>query len=380
MTTHDQPEWPGMENYSDTPMFNTKAVVQQTGVPAPTLRAWERRYALLNPERGENTYRLYSERDIALVRWLKEHVDKGMSISQAVALFRHLEGEQRGAQGHKNQQKEQKDIHFDIFAEKLTNSHMLAPSPRSIVEHTTQAEVHNGTPKQLQPDSPLSRPHYSGTYDMHSAQEQLLEAFQNLDEQRAHFVMGLMLSLYPVEQVCLELVTPTLWEVGSMWADGRITVAIEHFASNFFRAVLTNIFHMTPNPQQRPLVLTCCAPGESHELAALMLSLFLRRRGMHVVYLGQSIETTGLVHTIEKLSPALVCVSITIPENLSSLANLGQEIERLRDPRPLFAFGGQAFAYAPESARAIPGIHLEGSDLRLVIQQLLTLLADHSDL
>jgi len=78
-----QSEWLDLERYSDNPIFNTKAVVQQTGVPAPTLRAWERRYDILSPERANNDYRLYSERDIATIHWLKERVDEGMSISQA---------------------------------------------------------------------------------------------------------------------------------------------------------------------------------------------------------------------------------------------------------------------------------------------------------
>src|SRR5438270_895131 len=87
------PEWLDLEHYADVPLFNTKAVVQQTGIAAPTLRAWERRYLILSPERAHNDYRLYSERDMAIIRWLKERVDAGMAISQAIALFRHLEEE-----------------------------------------------------------------------------------------------------------------------------------------------------------------------------------------------------------------------------------------------------------------------------------------------
>src|ERR1700682_116496 len=86
-------ELPDLEHYSDVPLFNTKAVVQQTGIAAPTLRAWERRYTILSPERAQNTYRLYSERDIATIRWLKERVDTGIAISQAIALLRHMSEE-----------------------------------------------------------------------------------------------------------------------------------------------------------------------------------------------------------------------------------------------------------------------------------------------
>src|SRR6476660_6469566 len=53
---------PALDAVTDVPLFNTIAVVHQTGVPAPTLRAWERRYGILAPRRGENDYRLYSER------------------------------------------------------------------------------------------------------------------------------------------------------------------------------------------------------------------------------------------------------------------------------------------------------------------------------
>src|ERR1700686_3239337 len=94
-------ELPDLEHYSDVPLFNTKAVVQKTGIAAPTLRAWERRYTILSPERAQNDYRLYSERDIALIGWLKDRVDAGMSISQAIALFRHLEEEHHQLH-HKN--------------------------------------------------------------------------------------------------------------------------------------------------------------------------------------------------------------------------------------------------------------------------------------
>ena len=40
-----QTERPDLEHYADVPLYNTKAVVQKTGIAAPTLRAWERRYA-----------------------------------------------------------------------------------------------------------------------------------------------------------------------------------------------------------------------------------------------------------------------------------------------------------------------------------------------
>src|SRR5687768_8713278 len=76
-----------LQNYATTPLYNTKLVVGETGVPADTFRAWERRYGLPQPQRGDGGQRLYSERDIATLRWLRDRTNEGLTISQAVALL-----------------------------------------------------------------------------------------------------------------------------------------------------------------------------------------------------------------------------------------------------------------------------------------------------
>ena len=75
-------------NLSEAPKYTIKAVCNQTGVQTVTLRAWERRYNLLKPKRSEGNYRLYSEQDVAILRWLKYQVDAGTSISKAVQSFK----------------------------------------------------------------------------------------------------------------------------------------------------------------------------------------------------------------------------------------------------------------------------------------------------
>ena len=53
---------------SDQPRYSIKAVQERTGIPAVTLRAWERRYKLVKPRRSSGNYRLYSDRDVAVLR------------------------------------------------------------------------------------------------------------------------------------------------------------------------------------------------------------------------------------------------------------------------------------------------------------------------
>jgi len=370
--------FPELKRYSDYPLYNTKAVVQQTGIPAPTLRAWERRYTFLLPGRADNSYRRYSERDIVVIRWLKERVDSGMSISQAIALFRHLDEERSGS-----------GLQQEVALQEGENSAFQVTLPVSPSNGQTQPVIESGAEKKVQTSDEMTPEQGNSsqveientqdtlpvTHDMSTTKMRLLEAFKLLDELTAENLMASMLAVYPVEQVCAKLITPTLWDIGLLWEQGKINVSVEHFASAFFRGILTNLFHVAPDVGTGPLVIVCCAPGEAHELAPLMLALLLRRAGMHVVYLGQSIETSGLLDTIKELNTALLCVSLTLPNYLDALIELAHKVQELPPPRPLFAFGGHAFDEHQEIIDRVPGFYLSG-DIVSIVTQLRVLVAE----
>ncbi len=56
------------------------------GVQEETLRAWERRYGLLQPERSGGGYRLYSPADERRIRSMQAHMARGLAAAQAAAL------------------------------------------------------------------------------------------------------------------------------------------------------------------------------------------------------------------------------------------------------------------------------------------------------
>jgi DNA-binding transcriptional MerR regulator len=348
-------ELPDLARYSDIPLFNTKAVVQQTGVQAPTLRAWERRYALLSPERAGNAYRLYSERDIVVIRWLKARVESGMAISQAIALFRHMLTEQQ----------EVEEAQQALSAESPPVFHAILPQPPSLLP------VEQDTPEQAAPETSIQ--HTSAakdalTYSTRNVRERLINAFAMMDEPTANALLASMLAIYPFEQVSSELIVPMMWKIGQLWEEGKISVSVEHFASNIIRGLLANLFHVTPGTNAGALSLICCAPGEPHEIAALLLALYLRRAGLNVAYLGQSIQTAGLLHTIKELMPVMVCVSLTITAHIPSLIELAQHVQALSAPRPIFVFGGQAFDRYPQFIAQVPGQYLQGDPIRFIDQ------------
>jgi DNA-binding transcriptional MerR regulator len=287
---------------AEHPVYNTQAVVQLTGVPAPTFRAWERRYGVPRPARLPGGQRLYSERDVALIRWLHQRTEEGVAISRAVALLATREGQP---------------------------SMLPAAAPRAFPQ--LQAELLD----RLQ------------AFDTIGAQTTLAEAF----------------ALYSVERVCLELIQPTLVEIGERWHAGGISVAMEHYATNLIRRKLLSLLDIYDSRADGRLALLACAPNELHEVGLLLVALFLARRGWPVVYLGAAVPLEDLDAAIRQLQPRLVVLSASTAETAHGLREAAALVDRLPKPRPRLAYGGRAFEENGQIAHDLPGIYL-GPDAR----------------
>lgn len=68
-------------------MLNISAITRRTGVHADTIRKWEQRYGILQPDRTPGGQRRYSESDVARIEWLKARLDEGYRIGEAAALL-----------------------------------------------------------------------------------------------------------------------------------------------------------------------------------------------------------------------------------------------------------------------------------------------------
>lgn len=319
---------PGLLKFSDEPVYNTKAAVRLSGVPAPTLRAWERRYGVLAPERAGNTYRLYSERDVAKICWLREQVERGISIRQAVTLLERLETR------HSDQEA---SAGYEV---------PLVP-PEQIVRISA---------------GPVQYPANAPDLSLLALRQNLLGAFLKLDEEAAERVIISALTVYSVEELCAGLLEPVMIEIGERWAQGDMLVTVEHFASAIVRSQLGNLLRTSPRHETGPLVLVGCAPQEHHEIGLLMVALFMRRQGWRVVYLGQNVPAAHLMESVRELRPALVCLSCSVAESLGGMVEVSRQIASLpSEQRPLFSFGGQIFKLHPELTEKLPGYYL-GSD------------------
>ncbi len=71
-----------------TALYTASEVEARTGVPATTLRQWERRYGFPSPLRSSGGYRMYSPLDLAGIAFIQARQEEGVAASRAVELAR----------------------------------------------------------------------------------------------------------------------------------------------------------------------------------------------------------------------------------------------------------------------------------------------------
>jgi DNA-binding transcriptional MerR regulator len=291
---------------SASPLYNIGVVTRVTGVPIATLHAWERRYGFPDAARTAGKHRLYSENDIAGLRWVKSQVDLGLTVSRAVIAARALEADGR----------------------------LFLP-----------AEPEAGWRSEPGPaTSPALR-------------ESLLDAITHHDLPRADQLMGEMLAFYSPEDLTLDVIGPALNAIGEAWEQGHITVATEHLASNYLRHRLLMWMVTGPTPRPGNPIVLACAPGEWHEGSLLMLGVLLRRQGWPVAYLGQNVPFHDLAEFIDDIHPPAVVLVAMCEEPARELAEWPHWIKQVGG-NPLITFGGRAFVVQPELQGMVPGIYL----------------------
>lgn len=196
--------------------------------------------------------------------------------------------------------------------------------------------------------------------------EDLTKALVALDDVRADQVLSEAHALHPVETVLVELLQPTMVEIGQRWHDGDLSITVEHFASSYVQGRLRALFNLSANIRNAKSVVVACAPEDHHELGALTLAVFLRRAGFRVYYVGADTPAADLLEMAQRVKPHAVMVSASVPK---AVAALREQKEHFAQMKPVLVFGGRAFDAEPNLARQFGGRFL-GNDVREVVTKL----------
>jgi MerR family transcriptional regulator, light-induced transcriptional regulator len=307
------------ERLSAEPIYNTRAVVRRTGVPADTFRAWERRYGVPSPLRTEGNQRLYSERDIRIITWLREQTAVGLTISQAILLMR---------------------------SSKHPNPVESSP-PAATVDHDIE-EVLTG--KQSAIRDPLV-----------SARRRLLDAFMRLDGHGAEHILQETYAWADLEIVLVELLHSAILDLQDRPELLPPVSPVYHFARSFVLRKFASLYNLSnPNDGRGP-ILAGAVEGENHDLTLLLASLFLSRAGFRTVFLGPNLPYDAFVSALRIIRPAAVCLAASTEDSVATLRDWQHRLKTQAngssvqyDQVPI-CFTGRIFVEQPELRREING-------------------------
>jgi DNA-binding transcriptional MerR regulator len=254
---------------------------RRLGVSDHVLRAWERRYGLLQPVRSTGGFRLYSAADESRVRRMQAHLARGLSAAEAARAALDEESEPRAG------------------------------------PYTETVERRGG---------------------LADAAGVLAQTLDEMDEPAAQAVLDRLLADYTVEAVLREVVLPYLHELGERWEHGEVSVAEEHFASSLLRGRMANLARGW-GQGHGPLALLACPPGERHDLPLLAFGIVLHRNGWRVSYIGADTPLEDIARTAADLRPDLVVLAAVIPERFEGL---DADLSRLARIAPLALAGAGA--------------------------------------
>lgn len=296
----------------ESPTFNLKAVVKETGLKPDTLRAWERRYELPTPKRTPGGHRLYSQRDIETLKWLVARQEEGLSISRAVNLW---------------------NEYLTNGRDPLVEVPLEQPEPSDFVNVVGETLL--------------------------GLRRAWVEACLAYEEAQAEAIASQAFALYSPETVVLELFQQALAEIGIGWFEGRVTAQQEHFASALAMRRLEGLVAAAPPPTRQGRILVACPPEEEHTFAPLLITLLLRRRGFEALYLGANVPLERMEPTLRATQPDLVLLSA---QTLLTAATMLDMAQILSAQGVNIAYGGLVFNNRPRLRQFMPG-HFLGTKI-----------------
>ena len=255
-------------------MYTIKQAAARTGLSIPTIRAWERRYHVVSPDRTAAGYRIYDEAAIerlAAMRWLVEA--EGWRPSQAA--------ERIATPG----------VDVSSLASRLATPVAGEPGVRPVNP--------SGVPTDLGVTA-------------------FVAAAQRLDIDHMERILDDAFAAQRFELAMDAVVFPALRAIGGAWADGALDVAGEHAASETVRRRLSRFFDAARGPMMQARLLVGMPPAGRHELGAFAFAVACRRAGQAVAYLGMDVPLASWLRIARDTAvPAIVLGAVTADDAIA---------------------------------------------------------------
>ena len=235
----------------------------QTGLSTHVIRAWERRYQAVAPQRSEKGRRLFTQSDIDRLLLLKRVIQNGHRISHIAGL-------------------ERTDLVelVDATTTPRHSTHVDLKMPSGIASRDTIASC--------------------------------IEAISMLDANALHRMLKQATVTFSRQAFLDKIVFPLMDQVGRQWSEGSLRIVHGHLASVVIHAQLISMLdHTTDETAEKPCVLIATPAGQRCYLGALAVAVTAKDHGWQPFFLGSNLPAEEIAVACSILGPQMMVLSIT---------------------------------------------------------------------
>jgi DNA-binding transcriptional MerR regulator len=290
--------------------YTIRDLEKLSGIKAHTIRIWEKRYKLIEPERTLTNIRTYCDAELRKLLNISILNRNGYKISLIAKLS-----------------------HDEI----TDNINKLYENPTD-----TESQIEN-----------------------------LAIAMIDLDEAKFEKILSRAIIQLGFEDTVIRVINPFLVRIGIMWQTGSINPAQEHFVSNLIRQkILVAIdSQMSGETNDSKTFLLFLPEGENHELGMLFANYMIRKRGHKVIFLGQNIPFSDLEDIIKiKHIDFLLTAFVTNASNINIQKYLDR-LESISKNKPIYLSGEQVLSFKgklPKNQKIIDSPHALITELNYI--------------
>lgn len=222
---------------AESVQYSISDLAQYSGIKAPTIRMWEKRYNLFNPKRSCTNIRTYDNEELRKLINVQTLLQAGWKISKVVELD---------------------DNALDLEVKEL----MLLKEKTSCPEYLVNS---------------------------------MMVHMLSFDEVKFSKIIDQVTDQYGIKETVHKVIYPFLKKVGLLWQVNDISPAQEHFASAIIRRkMLSAIDKLKPETceSSKSTFILCLPPDEYHELPLMLSHYILMEQNIKTIYLGSSVPAS----------------------------------------------------------------------------------------
>jgi len=278
-----------------TSHYSIKDLERLSGIKAHTIRIWEKRYDILNPERTDTNIRFYCDDDLKRLLNISVLIKNGGKISRIASLSN------------------------EALSQKIL-------------------ELNN-----------VSTPAESGQI------ENLIVAMIDLDEAKFEKVLNNSIIQIGFEESMFQVVYPLLHKIGILWQIGTITPVQEHFISNLIRQKLYAAIDALPverHKNSKTFLLTL-PQWELHDIGLLVYNYLIRKKGHKTIFLGQGVPIKDVITIHELVHPDAIVTSFSTPMESEDMLEYLHGLTRSFKDMPIYVGGIQLDSLGKHIPRSV---------------------------